>query len=116
VKIKAALKAPEFASKRSILKGFKGIGELSAAAPIAFLPELGTLTKARVAALIGVAPFADESGSSCKGKRRISGGRSAVRAALYMSTLTAVRHFPTRRSSRVSLSPHTLLGELGGFL
>lgn len=103
VEIKAALKAPEFASKRSILKGFKGIGELSAAALIAFLPELGTLTKARVAALVGVAPFADDSGSSCKGKRRISGGRSAVRAALYMSTLTAVRCNPNIKPFYLSL-------------
>jgi transposase len=101
--IRAALKAPEFASKRSILKGFKGIGELSAAALIAFLPELGTLSKASIAALIGVAPFADDSGSSCKGKRRISGGRSAVRAALYMSTLTAVRCHPNIKPFYLSL-------------
>lgn len=92
--IREALKAPEFAEKRTILRGFKGVGDISVAALIAFLPELGTLTKSSVAALVGVAPFADDSGSSCKGKRRISGGRCAIRAALYMAALTAIRCNP----------------------
>lgn len=89
--IKEVAKSTEFASKLALLKGFKGVGELSAAALIAFLPELGTLSKSSIAALVGVAPFADDSGSSCRGKRRIWGGRSAVRSALYMCALTAVR-------------------------
>lgn len=101
--IKIALKSVEFASRLSILRGFKGIGDLSAAALIAYLPELGTLTKSRIAALVGVAPFADDSGSSCRGKRRIFGGRAAVRAALYMSTLTATRWNPNIKSSYRSL-------------
>jgi transposase len=92
--IKATLRAPEFAPKLAILRGFKGVGDITAAAIIAFLPELGTLTKSSIAALVGVAPFADDSGSSCKGKRRIWGGRCSVRAALYMSALTAVRCNP----------------------
>jgi len=103
VEIKKTLRSSEFAPKHSILTGFKGIGELSAAALIAFLPELGTLTKSSIAALVGVAPFADESGTSCKGKRRIWGGRSTVRAALYMSALAAVRCNPNIKSSYQSL-------------
>lgn len=101
--IKATLRSPEFLSKLSILRGFKGIGELSAAALIAFLPELGTLTKSRIAALVGVAPFADDSGSSCRGKRRIFGGRAAVRAALYMSALTTARCNPNLKTSYQAL-------------
>lgn len=101
--IREALKAPEFKEKRTILKGFKGIGDISAAALIAFLPELGTLTKSSVAALVGVAPFADDSGSSCKGKRRITGGRCAIRAALYMSALTAIRCNPNIKPFYLSL-------------
>jgi transposase len=89
--IKATVQSQEFSSKLTLLRGFRGIGDLSAAALIAFLPELGTLSKSAIAALVGVAPFADDSGSSCKGKRRIWGGRSAVRTALYMCALTAIR-------------------------
>lgn len=89
--IKEFAQSSEFASKLSLLRGFKGIGDLSAAALVAFLPELGSLSKSNVAALVGVAPFADDSGSSCRGKRRIWGGRCAVRSALYMCALTAIR-------------------------
>lgn len=101
--IQATLRSAEFLSKLSILRGFKGIGELSAGALIAFLPELGTITKSRIAALVGVAPFADDSGSSCRGKRRIVGGRAAVRSALYMAALTAARCNPNIKSSYQSL-------------
>lgn len=101
--IKATLRSAEFASKLSMLRGFKGIGDLSAAALIAYLPELGTLTKSSIAALAGVAPFADDSGSSCKGNRRILGGRSSVRSALYMSALTAARWNPIIKSFYQSL-------------
>jgi transposase len=92
--IKQLAQSPEIASKRNILVGFNGIADTTAAALIALIPELGTLSKAQVAALIGVAPFADDSGSSCRGKRRIWGGRAAVRSALYMATLVATRYNP----------------------
>jgi transposase len=95
--IKSVASSPVFVEKLRLLKGFKGIADVSAAVLMALLPELGTLSKAKVAALVGVAPFADDSGSSCRGKRRIWGGRSAVRTALYMCTLTAVRCNPTMR-------------------
>jgi len=93
--IKRLARSPELAPKRDILVGFNGIADTTAAALIALVPELGTLSKAQVAALIGVAPFADDSGSSCRGKRRIWGGRAAVRTALYMATLVATRYNPT---------------------
>jgi transposase len=58
---------------------------------IGTLPELGTLNRRQIAKLVGLAPFAQDSGKF-RGKRRIGGGRSDVRKALYMSTLVATRH------------------------
>jgi transposase len=101
--IKQLSQSSQFGSKLSLLRGFKGVGELSAAALIAFLPELGTLSKSHIAALVGVAPFADDSGTSCRGKRRIWGGRCAVRSALYMCALTAIRCNPNIKSYYQSL-------------
>ena len=60
---------------------------------IAELPELGTLNRRQIAALVGVAPFNRDSGFF-KGRRTIWGGRAGVRATLYMATLTAVRCNP----------------------
>jgi transposase len=57
------------------------------------LPELGTLSRQRLAALVGVAPFNRDSGT-LRGSRTVWGGRTHVRATLYMSTLVAVRYNP----------------------
>ncbi|MGH8756516.1 MAG: transposase, partial [Burkholderiales bacterium] len=54
------------------------------------LPELGTLNRRKIAALVGVAPFNCDSGT-LQGKRRVWGGRAQVRSTLYMATLVAVR-------------------------
>lgn len=69
----------------------KGVGWQTACAMLAFMPEIGTLEPNAAAALAGVAPFAMDSGKH-KGKRVIRGGRPAVRKALYMASLSAVRH------------------------
>lgn len=69
----------------------KGVGKLTAAALLASMPELGTLTRNQAAALAGLAPFNRDSGS-IRGKRTIQGGRAAARQALYMSALVATRH------------------------
>jgi transposase len=61
---------------------------------IAELPELGRLDRRKIAALVGVAPFNRDSGT-LRGKRMIWGGRSRVRATLYMCTLVAIRRNPT---------------------
>ena len=58
------------------------------------LPELGRLSRAQISKLVGVAPLNCDSGRH-RGKRVTWGGRAPVRAALYMATLTAVRHDPT---------------------
>ena len=66
------------------------MGPITAATLLAELPELGTLSRQQIAALVGVAPLARDSGQ-WRGRRAIGGGRATVRRALYMATLTAVR-------------------------
>ena len=73
------------------LDAIPGVGFTTAAVVLAGLPELGTLSDEAVAALAGVAPYNQDSGGQ-SGGRHIAGGRSAVRCALYMATLSAVRH------------------------
>lgn len=77
--------------KQVCLRAIKGIGQVSSCLLLAELPELGQVSSKAIAALSGVAPFNKESGHY-QGKRRISGGRQAVRRVLYMATLTAVRY------------------------
>jgi transposase len=67
-----------------------GVGPVTAATLLAFMPELGSMTGRQAAALVGVAPFDCESGMF-KGKRRIIGGRKPLRDALYMAALVASR-------------------------
>ena len=81
---------PELAERQAIIQSVPGIGAVTAATLIAFMPELGTLSARQAAALIGVAPFDCESGAF-KGKRRIAGGRKPPRDALYMAALVASR-------------------------
>jgi transposase len=70
-----------------------GVGFKTACVLLANLPELGTLSRQRIAALAGLAPVNRDSGTM-RGKRSIAGGRADVRTALYMAALTAVRHNP----------------------
>lgn len=69
----------------------KGIGLVTAAKLVALLPELGQVSRQEIAALVGVAPFNDDSGKH-SGKRSIWGGRSRVRRALYMACWVVIRH------------------------
>lgn len=82
-----------FAELDAILQSVSGIGRVASATLIAELPELGKLNRRQIAALVGVAPFAKESGMS-KGRRRVQGGRFDVRRVLYMATLTAAFRNP----------------------
>ncbi|WP_250565539.1 transposase, partial [Adonisia turfae] len=75
----------------------KGIGPLISASFLVLLPELGTLNRRQIAALVGVAPFNRDSGRF-QGQRRIWGGRGAVRALLYMATLSALKCNPPIRA------------------
>jgi transposase len=82
---------PELARKAERLKAIPGVGPVVAATMLAEMPELGKLTTQTAAALAGVAPYNRDSGGQ-SGGRRINGGRGAVRCALYMATLSAVRY------------------------
>ncbi len=82
-----------FAGIDALLRSARGIGPVSSAALIAELPELGRLDRRAIAALVGVAPMARDSGTQ-RGRRRIQGGRFGLRRVLYMATLTATRHNP----------------------
>jgi len=77
----------------SLLRSVPGVGPILARTLLAELPELGRLTRRQIAALVGVAPLARDSGFM-RGRRTIWGGRASVRAVLYMATLAAVRVNP----------------------
>src|SRR5205085_8839524 len=70
-------------------------GPKTARVLLAQLPELGQLNRRAITALVGLAPFAADSGQ-WRGVRRISGGRAAVRAALYLASWSAIRTGPLR--------------------
>lgn len=76
--------------RRALLESVPGVGPVLATTLLAALPELGTLSHKQIAALVGVAPINRDSGTK-RGRREISGGRTAVRGALYMATLAATR-------------------------
>jgi transposase len=81
----------QLAHKAERLKAIPGVGPVVAATVLAEMPELGKLNRQTAAALAGLAPYNRDSGAQ-KGVRQISGGRRFVRCALYMATLSAVRH------------------------
>jgi transposase len=83
----------EFKHKVELLRTVPGIGPIASAILVADLPELGRLDRKKVAALVGVAPFNNDSGYR-RGKRRVKGGRAAVRTVLYMATISASRFNP----------------------
>lgn len=84
--------------KRELLVSTPGIGLHVANTLLADLPELGTLSNKQIAALVGVAPFNRDSGT-LRGKRRIRGGRSSVRTALFMAAMSAIQHNPVLRAA-----------------
>ena len=81
---------PERKEKNELMQSVKGIGRITASTLAADLPELGRLDKKKIAALVGVAPFNQDSGRM-RGKRRIKGGRASVRQVLYMAAISATR-------------------------
>ncbi len=84
---------PAWRATEDLLASVPGIGKTSARTLIAELPELGSLDRRKIAALVGVAPINRDSGCF-RGRRMVMGGRASVRTALYMPTLTAIRHNP----------------------
>ena len=86
-------KSPLWRERELLLKSVPGIGPVTIITLLADLPELGTLDRRRIAALVGVAPLSRDSGKF-RGTRGCWGGRAKVCAALYMPTLVAVRCNP----------------------
>lgn len=82
--------------KDRVLRSTPGVGPVVSTTLLAELPELGTLNRREIAALVGVAPFNRDTGR-LRGKRVICGGRAPVRASLYMAALVASRHNPAIR-------------------
>ena len=89
-------RSPVWREKDDLLRTVPGVGEQLSLTLLAHLPELGTLDRRQIAALVGVDPFNRDSGT-LRGKRTVWGGRAKVRAALYMGTLAASRFNPVIR-------------------
>lgn len=85
-----------FQRSAALMQSLKGVGPITAATVLAYLPEIGTVSGATIAALAGLAPFDDDSGKF-KGQRHIFGGRAEVRNCLYMAAKVAMQHNPHMR-------------------
>jgi transposase len=83
-------KDPGLAKLKAKLIRVEGIGEITVLALITQLPELGLLNNKEIAALVGLAPYCQDS-SQRTGRRQVFGGRGLIRSVLYMATLSAVR-------------------------
>ena len=89
--------SPLWREKQKLLKSIPGVGNQTVLRVCAQLPELGTIPRKKLAALVGVAPYNCDSGT-LRGQRHCWGGRVGVRNVLYMATLTAVRCNPPMRA------------------
>jgi transposase len=87
----------EWKGKADLLQSTPSVGKTTAATLLADLPELGTLNRQQIAALVGIAPLNRDSGKF-RGKRSVWGGRASVRCALYMAVLSAKQHNPSIRA------------------
>lgn len=95
--LQSAIAASDFwRIKDDIIRSLPGAGKVLSTTLLASLPELGTLNRRQIAALVGVAPFNCDSGTM-RGSRHIWGGRASVRSVLYMATITAIRCNPDIR-------------------
>jgi transposase len=90
--------APHFAELAEIIESVPGLGKATSAALIAAMPELGQVSNNIATALLGVAPYDDDSGQR-RGDRHIKGGRRKVRNLFYMACLgAATRHNPVLKA------------------
>lgn len=99
---KAVRATPAWREQEDLLRSVPGIGPVSARTLLTELPELGTLNRRKIAALVGVAPLNRDSGT-VQGARICWGGRASVRQVLYMAALTAVRRNPAIRRTYLAL-------------
>jgi transposase len=90
-------RSPVWRAKEHLLRTVPGVGPVVSRTLLADVPELGCLNRKQIAALVGVAPLARDSGT-LRGKRLVSGGRAPVRAVLYMGALVGTRRNPVIRA------------------
>jgi transposase len=95
-------KSAAFQARSEILQTITGIGPQVSRTLIAHLPELGQYSRQTIAALVGLAPFNDDSGTHT-GQRHIRGGRSKVRVGLYQAAIAAIRHCPHMKAFYAAL-------------
>jgi transposase len=91
-----------FQARNEILQTITGIGPQVSRTLLAHLPELGQYDRQSIAALVGLAPFNDDSGTHT-GQRHIRGGRSKVRVGLYQAAIAAIRHCPHMKAYYAAL-------------
>lgn len=91
-----------FKAQNEILQSITGIGPQVSRTLIAYLPELGRCSRQSITALVGLAPFNDDSGNHA-GARHIRGGRSKVRTGLYQAAVSAIRYCPSMKAFYSSL-------------
>jgi transposase len=94
-----------WSEKAAVLNSVPGVGRITTSTLLAMLPELGTLNRQEIAALVGVAPLNRDSGRKT-GRRHVYGGRAAVRSVLYMAALSAKAHNPTIKTFYEHLLAH----------
>lgn len=87
---------PDWKQKAQLLLSVPGVGRVTTVTLLAMLPELGTINRQQIAALVGVAPVNKDSGKRQR-KRRVFGGRANVRSVLFMAALSASKHNPQIR-------------------
>lgn len=85
------------AETAGVLRSIPGIGPVASTVLIAEMPELGTITGEQAAALVGLAPVAQDSGT-LRGKRTIAGGRRALRHVMFQAALVAAHHNPSMKA------------------
>lgn len=91
--------SPAWRAKEDLLSSVPGVGPAIARTLIAELPELGSLDRRQVAALVGLAPFTRQSGQ-WRGRSFIGGGRAGVRSLLFMGAMVAIQHNPVLKAFR----------------
>ena len=91
-----------FRARNEILQTITGIGPQVSRTLLIHLPELGRYTRQTIAALVGLAPFNDDSGDHA-GQRHIRGGRGKVRIGMYQAAIAAIRHCPRMKAFYAAL-------------
>jgi transposase len=103
IEIEAAIEAdPVMKQRKEILTSVPSVGDVTANTLIAELPEMGEANRREVAALAGVAPY-DQTSGTHQGKKSISAGRRPVRSALHMAVVSAIRRNPVIRAFYLKL-------------